>query len=76
MQGLLEGQQIQHELYGAGVIRESDADRTTIEFEDHGTKKFVTELMKVEFVGEAPDKPKSRRGRKPKKAKVEVKEAA
>ncbi|MBI3403941.1 MAG: hypothetical protein HY046_00595 [Acidobacteria bacterium] len=76
MQGLLEGQQIQHDVYGSGVIRESDAERTTIDFDAHGMKKFVTELMKVEFIGEAPVKTKSRRGRRPKKAKEEVKVAA
>ncbi len=64
MQALAEGQYIKHNQYGFGTVTESDADRTTIDFEAHGTKKFVTSLMTVELAGENPNKPKTRRRKK------------
>ena len=48
---------------------ESNADRTTIEFDDHGTKKFVTSMMTMELVaGEAT--PRSAAAKRRKKAAV------
>ncbi len=65
MQVLSEGQYIKHEQYGLGVVTEADAERTTIEFEAHGRKKFVTSLMSAELVGDVPAKPiRIRRRRK------------
>ncbi len=66
MQVLPEGQYIKHEQYGFGVVMESDAERTTIDFDQYGKKKFVTSLMSAELVGEAP--PKAARPRRRKKA--------
>ena len=58
MQVLRQAQYLKHAQYGLGVVVESNAERTTIEFDDHGTKKFVTSLMVVELLsGEAPNKP-------------------
>ncbi len=57
MQVLIEGQTIKHEQYGLGVVMESNSERTTIDFDDHGTKKFVTSIWSAELVGEAPEKP-------------------
>ena len=57
MQVLSTGQQIKHEQYGLGVVTESDAERTAIEFDDHGRKLFVTSLMTAELIGEAPANP-------------------
>jgi hypothetical protein len=56
VQVLPAGQYIKHEIYGLGVITESDSERTTIDFDAHGTKKFVTSIMTAELVGEAPAK--------------------
>jgi hypothetical protein len=64
VQVLGEGQQLKHEVYGMGVVTQSDADRTTIEFKEHGTKKFVTSLMQAELIGEAPAHPKKVRRRR------------
>jgi len=66
VQVLPEGQYIKHEIYGFGVVTQSDPERTTIDFDTHGMKKFVTSLMTAELVGEAP--PKSGRPRRRKKA--------
>ncbi len=76
MQVLSEGQPIRHELYGAGVIVESDNDRTTVDFDDHGTRKFVTSLWMAEVVGEPPLKPRRRRAVRRAKKTAEPKVAA
>ncbi len=54
MQILIEGQRLHHPQYGLGVVRESDAERTTIDFDEYGEKKFVTSLMTAELIGEPP----------------------
>jgi len=65
VQVLPEGQYIKHQQYGMGVVTASDPERTTIEFEAHGRKVFVTSLMNAELVGETPAKPnRPRRNRK------------
>ena len=49
MTALPKGQYVKHYRYGFGVITESDAELTSIEFELRGTKRFVTTLMVVEL---------------------------
>ena len=51
--------------YGLGVVTQSDAERTSIEFHLHGPKKFDTRLMVVELTDETPPpKPRPARRRK------------
>jgi len=64
MRSLGEGQQLKHDLYGLGTVTQSDNQRTTIDFDDHGKKLFVTSLMTAELIGEAPAVPPRRRRRK------------
>ena len=67
MQVLSQGQQIKHSVYGLGVVTDSDSERTSIDFDDHGKKLFVTSLMTAELIGEAPanpTRPKRRGSRK------------
>jgi hypothetical protein len=64
MQTLPQGQYIKHFQYGLGVVTQSDAQRTSIDFHLHGTKKFVTSLMVVELSDEAPPKPLPAKRRK------------
>ena len=65
MQILSEGQTIRHEQYGIGRVTESNVERTTIDFDDHGMKKFVTSIWIAELIGEAPTgRPVRRRGRR------------
>jgi hypothetical protein len=66
MKALAEGTYIKHFQYGLGVITASDSERTSIDFDLHGPKKFVTSIMVVELAEGTP--PKRRRARKPKKA--------
>jgi hypothetical protein len=60
------GQYIKHAQYGCGVIVKRDSERTTIDFDTHGPKLFVTSLMSVELAEGVP--PKRRRA---KRVKVE-----
>jgi hypothetical protein len=66
VQVLASGQQIKHHQYGLGIVTESDAERTAIDFNDHGRKLFVTSLMTAELIGDAPVNPvrAKRRSRK------------
>ncbi len=74
MKAFKESQYLKHSLYGYGVVTESDADRTTIDFETHGKKKFVTSLVQVELVDGAPSKPARSTRRKKGAAKAETAE--
>lgn len=56
MQVLPEGQYIKHTVYGLGIVTEADSERTTIQFESHGVKKFVTSIMNAEVLGDPPAK--------------------
>ena len=65
MQILTEGQTIRHEQYGIGTVTESNNERTTIDFDNHGLKKFVTSIWSAELIGEPSiDRPMRRRTRR------------
>jgi hypothetical protein len=61
MKALQEGTYIKHFQYGLGVITASNAERTSIDFDLHGLKKFVTSIMVVELAEGAPPKRSKRR---------------
>jgi hypothetical protein len=69
VQALVEGQSIRHEQYGMGTVTESNNERTTIDFDDHGVKKFVTSIWSAELVGEPPATPPTKRRGRRKSAK-------
>ena len=65
-------ERVQHSVYGPGTITERDSFRTTIEFDQHGRRKFVTELLRIEHTDTAaPPKtgPGSRSRKTPAKPK-------
>jgi len=65
VQAMQEGQTIKHQVYGLGIVTSSDAERTSVDFDDHGPKLFVTSMMTAELIGEAPaTPPKTKRRRK------------
>ena len=68
MKALDEGAYIAHFQYGLGVVTESNSDRTSIDFDLHGVKKFVTSLMVVSPAEGTP--PKRKRVKKIKAAAV------
>jgi hypothetical protein len=74
LKALPDGQYIKHFQYGLGVITESDNDRTSIDFDLHGMKKFVTSIMVVEIAEGTP--PKRKRAKRVKKVAVPVAVAA
>lgn len=65
MNALSTGLYVKHFQYGCGVVTASDFDRTTIDFDLHGIKKFVTGLMQVEPAeGTPPKRPRAKRRKK------------
>jgi len=44
-----EGQTIKHDVYGLGIVTASDQERTSVDFDDHGPKLFVTSMMTAEL---------------------------
>ena len=70
MQVLREAQLLKHEQYGQGVVTQSNSQHTTIDFELHGTKKFVTTLLAVQLLsGQAPARPEPIKHRKTRKVR-------
>jgi len=65
LKALEQGAYIKHFQYGLGVVTESNSDRTSIDFNLHGMKKFVTSIMVVDAAEGTP--PKRRRSKKPEK---------
>lgn len=64
------GQYVHHTKYGNGIIVDRDEDRTTVDFDTAGVKKFVTSIAIFEMAqGEAPKKKRTVR-RKAKSAEV------
>jgi len=65
VQILAEGQAVRHEQYGTGIVTESNTERTTIDFDDYGVKKFVTSIWTAELIGDPPaERPARRRSRR------------
>ena len=56
---LATGQCLQHARFGIGVATHSDDSRTVIDFYDHGVKTFLTGMLEVELVKDAPPRPKA-----------------
>jgi hypothetical protein len=54
MRTLPKGQYIRHVQHGLGVATQSDAERTSIDYQLHGPKKLATKLVVVEPTNEAP----------------------
>lgn len=64
MKVLAEGLYVKHFQYGCGVVTESNEERTSIDFDLHGIKKFVTSIMVVEPAEGTPPKRSGSRRRK------------
>jgi hypothetical protein len=54
MRTIPQGQFVKHGQYGLGVVTQSDAERTSVDFHLHGLKKFATRIMTIELTDEAP----------------------
>ena len=64
MKAIPEGQYVKHYRYGMGVVTESDTRQTSIDFDLHGMKKFVTTIMVVEHAEGTPPSRRKRTTRK------------
>jgi hypothetical protein len=65
VQVLEEGQTVRHVQNGVGTVTESNLERTTIDFDDYGVKKFVTSIWSAEIIGDVPaERPARRRSRR------------
>ncbi len=40
-----QGAQVEHQKFGLGTVMSSSDERIVIKFDDHGEKKFVTQLV-------------------------------
>ncbi len=40
-----QGAQVEHQRFGLGTVMSSSEERIVIKFDDHGEKKFVTNLV-------------------------------
>ena len=70
LKALEQGAYIKHFQYGLGVVTESNSERTSIDFDVHGMKKFVTSIMVVDHAEGTP--PRRRRAKKLKKVVAAV----
>ena len=50
---LQSGQRVEHERFGTGVTTLCTSDRTTIAFDEHGVKTFVTSMLEVKVLSAA-----------------------
>jgi hypothetical protein len=58
---------INHHVYGLGTITEVNVRHTTIEFDENGTRKFLTDVVKLEK-SDTPAPAKPTRAKKARKA--------
>ncbi len=45
-----EGQRVCHALFGAGVTMASSGGRTSVQFDDHGVRTFLTSMLELEVL--------------------------
>jgi hypothetical protein len=48
-----EGQRVSHSIFGAGVTMASGGGRTSVQFDDHGVRTFVTSMLELEVLSAA-----------------------
>jgi hypothetical protein len=56
MNVFLKGQYIKHSQYGCGVVTDTNRDRTSIDFDVHGMKMFVTSMIVADPAEGTPPK--------------------
>jgi hypothetical protein len=45
-----KGQRVSHAIFGAGVTMASSGGRTSVQFDDHGVRTFVTSMLRLELL--------------------------
>ncbi|MBI3472820.1 MAG: hypothetical protein HY013_15800 [Candidatus Solibacter usitatus] len=62
-----QGAQVEHQTFGLGTVLSSNDERIVIKFDDHGEKKFVTNLVLSSLKkSDRQPPPEKRRARKAK----------
>jgi hypothetical protein len=60
-----KGDRVLQPNYGTGTVTDVNDEHTVIDFDEHGIRKFVTNLVSLSLTERpAPDRPARRRGRK------------
>jgi len=62
-----QGAQVEHQKFGLGTVLSSSEERIVIKFDDHGEKKFVTNMVMGSLKksdGSAPPKRRVRAGKR------------
>ncbi|MFI5178033.1 MAG: hypothetical protein ACHQO8_05705 [Vicinamibacterales bacterium] len=72
MKGFGTGHRVSHADYGPGTVTSSDERYTEIEFDDHGRRKFITDMVTLSKT----DQPAPERAAKGKRRKAPAKASA
>jgi hypothetical protein len=63
-----QGAQVEHKKFGLGTVMSSGEERMVIKFDDHGEKKFVTEMVMGSLEKSDRQPPAEKKGARKKKA--------
>ncbi len=71
-----QGAQVEHQKFGLGTVLSSSDERIVIKFDDHGEKKFVTNMVMNSLKKSDRQPPAEKRTRARKKTAVPVAQTA
>jgi len=63
-----QGAQVEHQKFGLGTVMSSSEERIVIKFDDHGEKKFVTNMVMSNLKKSDRQPPAEKKGTRKKKA--------
>jgi hypothetical protein len=64
-----KGDRVVQPQYGPGTIADTNAEHTVVDFDNHGSRMFITSMVALEPTNEpAPNRPHPARPRRTKKA--------
>ena len=63
-----QGAQVEHQKFGLGTVLSSSEERIVIKFDDHGEKKFVTNLVMGSLKKSDRQPPAEKKGARRKKS--------
>jgi hypothetical protein len=63
-----QGAQVEHQKFGLGTVLSSSEERIVIKFDDHGEKKFVTNLVMSSLKKSDRQPPAEKKGSRRKKS--------
>lgn len=63
-----QGAQVEHLKFGLGTVMSSSDDRMVIKFDDHGEKKFVTNMVMTSLKKSDRQPPAEKKGSRKRKA--------